>query len=214
MSNDGTNCPPLDETVDTDCDSREGLETQPISGITTLDLLGSAKADGVQLSLLELDDEEVAIMLTWFEGCYLGQEDFWEENAFAQVLRISLKDSIPKLKSKGPQIALGKTQEIPLSVSSDAPFVVEGYNPTGKLEAGSDEVGGFYVMTAGSEPRAVRISAFDGKLLDKNEEIAFGSSDETYITSLGPSSVLSHDKDSGTLNRLTFACQAPNSSDD
>ena len=101
-----------------------------------------------------------------------------------------------------------------MSVPSSAPFVAQGYNPTGKLEAGSDELGGFYVMTAASEPKAVRISAFDGKLLDKNEEIAFGSRDETYVTSLGPSAVLSHDRDSGTLNRLTFACQAPNSSDD
>lgn len=212
--NDGTNCPPLDQTSDTDCDSREGLETKPITGITPLSLLGSTKADGIRLSLLEINEDEVAVMLTWFEGCYAGEETFWEAQAFAQVLRISLKESTPEILSTGPKLSLGKTQQIPLGVASADPFFAKGYNPTGKLEAGDDELGGFYVLTATSEPKAVRVAAFDGKRLDAHEEIEFGSSEEIYVSALGPSSILSHNADAGTLNRLTFACQAPSSSDE
>jgi hypothetical protein len=211
--NDGTNCPPLDQTSDTNCDSREGLETEPIEGIVPLEVLGANQVDGVRLSLLKLGDEEAAVMLTWFEGCYAGDQTFWEGQAYAQVIRVSLDGAMPLIVSKGPQLSLGKTQQIPLSLPSSDAFITEGYNPTGERAATGEELGGFFVLTGTSSPRAIRVSAFDGLLLDKNEMIEFGSDDETYVTSLGPSSALSHDSDAGDLNRLTFTCQEPESSE-
>lgn len=201
-NNAGTTCPKVEGV--SDCDSREGLETDPISGTTELEVLQANSADGLGLSILSLSEDKLALLVTWVSGC-AARNQAWDFEAHARVLHISLEGEVPEIVKTGPLLALGKTNQIPISLVSETDFLAPGYSSEGQ-EATEQELGGFYVFTRRSSPHAVRVAAFDGSLLDKNERIEFGSKDETYLAPLRADSFLTQDTSSGSLQQYTFMC--------
>lgn len=163
--NGGVECP------DDDCTSREGLETAPISGAEELTkLTTSGAAEGVKLEWLTTGDDEGLLLVTWVRGCSPHDDQLEGASAYAQTLRLDISGDTPEILWKGDVINLGPTRSFPLAVASAQNFVVEGFERNNRT-ATTDDLGGFFVLTRPLQVQAVRVAAFDGALVAKDEVI-------------------------------------------
>lgn len=163
--NSGLECP------DNDCASREGLETDPISGAEALTTLAtSGVADGVKMQWLAVNQEEGVLLVTWVRGCSPADHQLEDVPAYAQALRIDISGTTPEVRWTGDVLNLGNTRSFPIAVPSLQNFVVDGLERNGKTAALGD-LGGFFVLTRPLEVQAVRIASFDGALLSADERI-------------------------------------------
>lgn len=163
--NGGVDCP------EGDCDSREGLETAPISGAQELaKLTTSGAADGVRLQWITVNDEEGVLLITWVSGCSPLDDQLEGAAAYAQALRVDISGTTPEILWEGDVINLGSTRSFPLAVPSTQDFVIEGFERDNRT-ATTEDLGGFFVLTRPLQVQAVRIAAFDGALVAKDEVI-------------------------------------------
>lgn len=193
----GVTCP------DDDCDSRQGVETKPLAGVVdVLTLEASELSDAVGVSLLPISKELVAILVTWVDGCAVVDGRLNLE-AYGQLLHIDVSGDAPEVIAEFPAVRLGKTYQPPLAVPSKDDFVVPGLT-RGAYEATADTTRGFYVITEGDTAKIVRLAAFDGALVEKDETIT--GEGWNYLMTLEAGSVVAHDLDAGELKSVTIAC--------
>lgn len=195
----GTTCP------NNDCDSRAGLETEPLANVTELALLSGSKSalsDAVAMHALALDDDTLALLVTWVDGCAVVDGDL-NLNSYAQLLHVDFTEKMPRISQEFPVISLGKTKKSPLAVHSKDDFVVAGLKRNGHT-AQAHTAGGFYVMTETSATHTVRVAAFDGALVDEDESIS--SQGWSYISALQSSTIVAHDAAASELKSVTISC--------
>jgi hypothetical protein len=193
----GVTCP------DNDCDSRDGVTTEPLAGIAELlTLNGSDVSDALGLAVMSLGEDQVAVLVTWVDGCALvdGRLNL---NAYAQLLHLDTSDKTPEIVEEFEPVALGKTYRAPLAVPARDDFVVPGLERNG-YESSEDTASGFYVLTNTDEAHIRRLSVFDGALVDKDETIS--AENWNYLIALEPGTAVAHDPDAGKLKNVTVAC--------
>lgn len=165
LGNSGLDCP------DNDCTSREGLETDPLSGAEVLmTLTTSGVAEGVKMQWHAVTEDEGVLLVTWVRGCSPADHQLENVSAYAQALRIDVSGTTPEVLWTGDTINLGTTRSFPIAVPSLQEFVVDGFERNGKT-ATVDDLSGFFVLTRPLEVQAVRIASFDGALLSADELI-------------------------------------------
>lgn len=209
--NGGVECP------DGDCSSRDGLETAPISGAEELTkLTTSGGAEGVKLEWLTASDDEGVLLVTWVRGCSPFDDQLEGATAYAQALRLDLSGDTPEIVWTGDVISLGNTRSFPLAVPSAQDFVIEGFERNNQT-ATADDLGGFFVLTRPLQVQAVRVAAFDGALVAKDEVIPihpFADDPDSrpnayrYLGAMGeddPDEFYFGVSGSGSLYRATFA---------
>jgi len=193
----GVTCP------DNDCDSRQGVETEALSGITELlTLNGSDVSDALGLSVMAMGEDQLAVLITWVDGCALvdGRLNL---NAYAQLLHLDLSGDAPDIEEEFAPVALGKTYQAPLGVPASDDFVVPGLERDGH-EVTEDSTSGFYVLTNTDEAHIRRLSVFDGALVDEDETIS--AENWNYLIALEPGTAVAHDPEAGKLKNMTIVC--------
>lgn len=183
-SNSGWQCP------GEDCESREGISTEAISGIEEIAVIssgGGGSAHSIRIALAgEPGDSELSIGISWIEGCPGESGDFEGATAYFKLLRLELQGtSPPAITLDGPKLDLGASLSSPISVGSDLPFLVEGLDRSGKTASAADTSGFFVLTRTNAGSRAKRVSLLDGKPIESDESIEVGSRDDRYSVALG-----------------------------
>lgn len=195
------------ECPENGCESRNDRHTDPVEGAESFHSLRGAEkgalVDGVGLSWLRLDDDEVALLVTWIEGCAI---DGGTRKGFAQLLRLKTTSAAPELEEEFGVIELGRTSSPPLGVAAAEDFVVPGLERGGR-KARAKDASGFFVLTVDSHAEAVRVAAFDGKLVAADERIALNDEDETYLAGSSEGRFYSYRQNKSDLREANFLCR-------
>lgn len=205
--NNGTECP------DDDCESRTDLEVPQLSGVqdllTTPVKSAAGPASGIRIAHQTLDGGEVALALSWVEGCVDEEGEVEGAPAFVKILRLRPREGdIPEVLLNGPVIALGDSSAFPLSVPSRLPFLQPGLERNGVTAVEADQ-GGFFVITRPNRSAAIRISLFDGRPLIAGETIDVGAPTSRFHLALGQGDedqFLVSEVESAEVDRATFTC--------
>ncbi len=195
----GVSCP------SDDCSSRDGVETEPLKNVEEVSVLkakGTSLADAISVTQLRLNDDQIALLLTWVDGCARKNVTLGLE-AKAQLLVLNLSEKVPAVEKEFDVVSLGPVLEAPLATASTSPFVVSGFERNDE-EATDHNNGGFLVFVPSHAPHVLRLAAFDGQPVVGEEEIEAES--WSYLLALGPDSVAAHDEESGKLKAVTVAC--------
>jgi hypothetical protein len=177
-----------------------------LSGVTRIHHIDTGiAADAIHVAELEGDEGAVTLALAWLEGCAAQDPLDTAAPVRSVILRIDVESDVPVVESINEPVELGESNRPPIVIPSAAPFVVEGFR-RGALKATSETLGGYFVVAQDkTRPRAYRIAAFDGLILDATENLLLERT-EKYFTALGPSSLLAFESDSSELREVTLEC--------